>query len=357
MSRLDLVLLRGEPKGAVQYIAIQDRNLVFEGPLPFAKEAQILETLDQLEKCLVDSADRPAESALKKLGQDLAEALFPGDIRGLARVEAGEPLQLGVCCVDPDLKRIPWEYVVWPGDKRAPSGNKSIARIVPVADSADGSDIPRRDRKLRVALIVASPAEMASLPWEQLELELKRTFETYLTLKEAANQIELVTIGNVTRGALFERLRREHFDIIHFIGHAESNGLYMHNRIDRKAELVTTAGVVGLFAVPKVQLILLSACSTGKIPKGGGIAPLAEELVLNNVPAVVASQLPIPASIIAVFCAALYQRLLESGDIDEAVAEGRMRLQAELSHTVGGALIEWGIPVLYRRPGHSKLFR
>lgn len=357
MSRLDLVLLRGDPKGPIQYVAIQDHNLVFEGPVPFAKEAQILAALEQLEKCLTDSVARPAENELKKLGQDLAEVLFPGEIHGLARVDSGEPLRLGVCCVDADLKRIPWEYVVWPGDRKAPSGNKSIARIVPVADGTDGSETARRRSKLRVALFVASPAEMSRVPWEDLQRGLEQTFQSYLKLKKAANRVELVTMGDVTRADVYERLRQERFDIIHFIGHAEPNGLYMHNRIDRKAELVPTAGVVSLFDVPNIQLILLSACSTGKVPKDRGIAPLAEQLVLNNAPAVVGSQLPIPTSAIAVFCAALYQKLLENGDIDEAVAEGRTRLQAELSHTVGGALIEWGIPVLYRRPGRSRLFK
>jgi hypothetical protein len=335
---------------------MQDYNLVFEGPLPIAQEAKFLAEVERLEKCLVDSETRPSADELRQLGHELANALFPGAIEILVHTKVGDSMQVGVCCTDPGLKRIPWEYLVWPGERRAPSTNKSIARIVPVADGAEAKAVALGGRKLRVALIVAEPSEMAAVPWEQLERDLRQTFDAYFAARGVDSQVEMVLFGDVTRRELNIQLGQQPFDVIHFIGHGKANGLYMISRFDRKADLVPTSSVVGLFCRAGVKLILLSACSTGQWQRGDDIGPLAEELVTNEVSAVVGSQLPIPASAVAIFCAALYQQLLDTHDIDDAVAAGRRALEIELSSQTDGAAIEWGIPVLYRRPGRSKLF-
>ena len=67
----------------------------------------------------------------------------------------------------------------------------------------------------------------------------------------------------------------------------------------------------------------------------------------SGIPAVVANQLPVPDATVATFVGALYEELLRSGDIDLAVTEGRIRLAVDLGSSPK-AVLEWGIPTLYR---------
>ena len=351
-----MILLRDGQNGSVRYVAMQDSSLVYEGPRALVNEQQFLEQLDRLQKCLTDSETRPSESDLKKFGQDLADALFPGEIRQLMRNSGPDGVKLGICCDDNSLKRIPWEYIVCPGDRSAPVSNKSVARIVPISSGSGSGPTMLKKRKLRVALVVADPSDMNALPWEQLERTLRDMFKSYLDQKNATDLIDLQTFGGVTRNDLRQKLSKTPFDIIHFIGHGDSDGLYMLNKLNGQAQLVPTQSVINIFAFPSVQLVILSACSTAEVRKATTIGPLAEELVSQQVPAVVGSQLPIPDSTSADFCTSLYSKLLENGDIDDAVTEGRIALQTNLRSTGDSAAIEWGIPVLYRRPGRSKLF-
>ena len=55
---------------------------------------------------------------------------------------------------------------------------------------------------------------------------------------------------------------------------------------------------------------------------------------------------------------ALYARLLKEGNIDAAVMAGRVALQIELRKGVpeDRAVVEWGIPALYRLAGGAQLF-
>lgn len=105
-----------------------------------------------------------------------------------------------------------------------------------------------------------------------------------------------------------------------------------------------------------IRLVILSACDTAAGNFNDNFAVTAAALVRYGIPAVVANQLPVPDSTVATFVGALYEKLLECGDIDLAVSEGRIRLAVDLG-TTPDAVLEWGIPTLYRHIASAKVFQ
>jgi len=89
--------------------------------------------------------------------------------------------------------------------------------------------------------------------------------------------------------------------------------------------------------------VVLSACETAAGDFASDFSVMADGLVRCGIPAVVANQFPVENGSIANFVGALYHELLQSGDIDLAVSEGRVALAVEVE-----SFIDWGIPTLYR---------
>lgn len=355
---IQIVLFRNDDTGAVRCVALQDCNLVIAGPVLLEKEEAILRESDRLEKCLTDNAQRPTPRAMSEFGRDLAATLFLGRIRELVSVNADDRLQIGLCCTDPKLNRIPWEFLVWPTGGRPPNPIRTIARVVPVADGTASTPVDIARRALQVCLLVADPTDMDRVPWDELRESLNTTFAQYLDQKDLLSTVELDIVEGATLTSARIAIERKPYDVIHFLGHGDPEGLYFVDRKSKKSVQVSTDTILTLFCRPSVQLVILSACRTATQEAKAGFQPLAEALVENQVPAVIGSQMPIAGAAIACFCTSIYQTLITGGDIDTAVAAGRVAVKIELGGISLGqeAPIEWGIPVLYRRPGRAQLF-
>ena len=92
-----------------------------------------------------------------------------------------------------------------------------------------------------------------------------------------------------------------------------------------------------------IRLVVLSACETSKGDTSQPFAAIAESLVRAGMPAVVANQLPLKNETVATFVGPFYSKLVLSGDIDQAMCEGRISLATELDNG-NDATLEWGIP-------------
>lgn len=116
--------------------------------------------------------------------------------------------------------------------------------------------------------------------------------------------------------------------------------------------------VASVLSGRNLRLVILSACLSGAGDIRDDFGPVANALLSSGIPAVVANQTSIPTKSVAPFVGALYQKLLREGNIDAAVMSGRLALQDELRKTIpmNSAVVEWGIPALYRLPGGAQLF-
>lgn len=292
---------------------------------------------------------------LEEYGKELAKTLLSGEVAQLyRRTASGRRVQLGICIDDPLLKQIPWEFLHWPDFNTAPHSQRCVARLVPGTDIA-----PLEPLELttdgRVLLAVAAPSNLSQVDWVETEAEMKRIF--------SANTNDADRDGitfELVEAASAESLRRavQDFDphIVHFIGHGRPDALWFMKHRSASGHAVPANVLSNVLASDSTRLVILSACDTANV--GTDIAPLvplAERLVQAGIPAVIANQMPMSLRSIATFSTALYSGLLRDGDVDWAVNSGRIAVGVAYANSKS-ANVEWGVPVLYRRPGCSQLF-
>jgi CHAT domain-containing protein len=152
--------------------------------------------------------------------------------------------------------------------------------------------------------------------------------------------------------AFMEELKNG-YDFVHFIGHGgienDESVLYFEdvdgNLFSRaSADLATAFNQSTTFTNRTPRLLFLNACRTGESDSRAGIKGLATHLVTEGrVPAVIGMGYPISSESAAAFCQFFYQTLIQFGQVDYAVAEGRKALYG----LEGSDLRDWLTPRLY----------
>jgi hypothetical protein len=316
--------------------------------------APLLATRARLEQTLTDARTITPEE-LEAYGKELAKVLFSGPVGQLySKAANGSTVQISICAKDPLLKSIPWEFVHWPDVQSAPHQNRAVVRLV-CDTMSKRLPLLKLNGQIRVLLAASAPTDHPEVDWLEAEAEMQRIFAAR-TPDTDAKRIQL----QVIEAAVPEAVRKavQDFDphIVQFIGHGAPNGLLFLKHRSLASKLVPAGQLHNILASKSTRLVILSACDTADI--GSDIAPLipiAERLVQAGIPAVVANQMPISVRSVATFCGGLYSSLLDQGSIDWAVNNGRIAVGVAFADT-NTATVEWGVPVLYRRPGCSQLF-
>lgn len=298
----------------------------------------------------------------REAGRALFEALFTGRLGialalglpdGTGNQARGLRLRL---IVDPHQRdcaavaALPWELLYDPARGfLALDGRTPVVRFLEV-------DAPHRVQPirgaLRVLVVLASPR---GLP----PLDLARERAAVESWRRTGG-VEVEVLERATLDALGERLRRRRYHVLHFTGHGdylagEEGGVLCFERADGTAEPIDSEVLGALLGkCPSVRLVVLNACSSGRMPRREGRDPyagVASALVRAGAPAVVAMQFPISDRAAVRFCTDFYRWLAEGDPIDAAVADGRLGIRREV-----GSGIEWAAPVLHLRVTGGRLF-
>lgn len=301
-------------------------------------------------------APRPSTAEVEDIGRRLFNHIFQGDVLRLYNRLPPGRISIQITTNEPVIHRIPWEFL-GPVDRLpVPHQERCIVRVLPMCAPADPS--PTKSlKKLRVLLAVADPVGQQGVTWADVELSMRRAFEL-----QTGDLALLKIVPGATRQSLQKALNSESFDVFHFFGHGcvvNGEGRLLLVDIDTgKSDFMTAEEVATALSGQGLKLAILSACLTGAGDIEENFGPVATALLKAGIPAVVANQMSIETKSIAPFVGALYQRLLKDGNIDSAVMAGRVALQLDLRKTtpLDKAIVEWGIPALYRLPGAAQLF-
>ncbi|WP_197087456.1 CHAT domain-containing protein [Bradyrhizobium sp. LTSP857] len=314
----------------------------------------MIDKRDQLEKSLTDDADRPTVAELKAFGVVLGKTLFSGSVNELFYAASRRHIQITLCTSDTRLKQVPWEYIVWPDVNEGPHARRTFARSVPVSNGEERKAKSISNSLIAVLVIGADVLGRERIPWNETKENLERIIGARMQGLSTA-RITMELVEGATRKTVRDALEQKPYDIVHFIGHGRPDGIFLRGEGQQRGVVLPTDAFSKMISDAEPALVILSACDTALIKDVQPLGTIAETLVRSGVPAVVANQLPISVSSIADFTGALYRSLLTDGNIDVAVNKGRIALVKEMEG-LRSAPIEWGIPVLYRRPGCSQLF-
>lgn len=311
---------------------------------------------DRVESVVTGGGVRPTITELNRVGRDLFDYVFQGDLLNLYNRAASGQINIQLVTDHPLVHRIPWEFL-HPSDLPAvPSQNRCVARVLPMC-APPGPGHSKLSGKIRVLLAVADPVNQQGVGWADVEANVRRPLEA---------QIGPVATLQIVPGAsartLLQALNTGNFDVFHFLGHGTMvNGEGHLSLVDVDSGATESLPATDLAAVlsgQQLRLCILSACLSGAGDIREPFGPVATTLLRAGIPAVVANQTSIPTKSVAPFVGALYARLLRDGNIDSAVMAGRQALHADLRPGIpdGNAVVEWGIPSLFRLPGSGQLF-
>ena len=364
-----------EPQREDTYPVIVLRSPAGEGRssfrLPFDPDG-LGDILVDLGQTVRSSSQRPTREAApgatrtrpQQIGDQLFNALFAGPVRSLLDQSLGmiRERQKGLRIklhIDPEdaslarLASLPWELMY----RKETRDFLNLSRYTPILRYLD-VQVPyvplTLEPPLRILVVISSPTDYARLNLEHEQAQIERSWAQQ-------ENVEVSFLETPTISALQDRLEREPFHALHYMGHggfdrnSGSGVLLLEDEsgfgipVDGR-----TLGVL-LRDVPTLQLVFLNACETARVTRQVGLDPfagVAAAIVMAGVPAVVAMQFPI-SDVAAIRFAGRFYPLTALGEpVDYAVAEGRRAIRVAESDTM-----EWATPILFMRAPDGVLFR
>ncbi len=205
---------------------------------------------------------------------------------------------------------------------------------------------------LRLLVMISNPSD-----YPKLDVEQEWSLLNGALAEEQADGRVVVERLAANMKELRRRLRREQFHVFHFVGHGRyrpdwgSGVLVMEDRYGRSHEVPGDELGSLLNEYDETRLAVLNACEGARSDDASDpFAGLAQSLIRQGLPAVVAMQFEITDDAAIIFAQELYGAIADGLPLEAALAEARGAIRDE------GNLTEWGTPVLYSRAPDGHLF-
>jgi hypothetical protein len=324
----------------------------FHNPLPHTEQTAIWQRVSE-------GIFEPGE--LEDVGGRLFRAIFHDDVLGLFRNAWARAhrerlgLRIKLILEPPELHGLPWEFLYDEGQQDFVALLNKMPLVRYVEQPRPIPDFEPTDR-LRLLFLVASPRDQVPLDVDR-EVEI---IQTALEPWRAKGWLEykIAKRPEADTQSLQRLLRKEDYHIFHFSGHgafdaAKEQGVLLLEGADRCSEPLTARQLARFLRDERdIRLTFLNACETAVAPETAPFASVAGTLVQAGVPAVVATQYAMSDDAAVNFACEFYQALADFYPLEAAVAEGRRAIDL-----ISEENYEWGIPVLYLRAQHGRMFQ
>lgn len=297
------------------------------------------------------------ETNPRALGQRLFEAVFADHVgvsyrRSLdeaRRQNAGLRVRLRLADVL-DLDAWPWESLFDSQQNRflCLSPETPVVRFLelPAPESRSLVKPP-----LRLLVVIANPSDTPTLDVEQEWARLTAAVE----MSEARGLLQVERLDRATLMALQQRLRQQDVHLLHFIGHGAfdpttQEGLLLFEDESRHSRTVSGQTLGTLLGGHPPALVFLNACEGARTSTGNAFAGVAQGLIQQGIPAVVAMQTVVSDSAAMALSQEFYGALADGYAVDSALVEARKAVFA------AGNEVEWAVPVLFMRAPDGRLF-
>jgi hypothetical protein len=302
--------------------------------------------------------DSPERQLVRSFGGRLFQAVFSGAVQDVFQSSLNEAVGLSAGLRirlhlgdTPELADLPWEFLYDPEVKQPVglSGETALVRYV---------DLPIPTQPLAVSppismlVMLSSPADFPQLDvaaeWDRINRALGNLIGRGL--------VSLTRLQDATLASLQRPLRQRPYHIFHFVGHggfdeeAQDGALVLENS-EGRARLVTGQDLgVMLSGHHSLRLVVLNSCEGARASVSDPFSGIAESLVCQGIPAVVAMQFEISDLAAITFAQEFYAAIADGEPVDTAVGESRRAIFAS------GNDVEWATPVLYMRSPNGQLF-
>ncbi len=296
--------------------------------------------------------------AAKQVGERLFQAIFKETLytcfqrsKDIA-FEQEKGLRVRLRIDVPEFHCFPWEYLY---DAQA-NQFLALSRETPIVRYLELSYSVRPfpvTPPLNILVMISCPEGFPQLDvekeWENLNVALEPLISRGL--------VSLVRLENPTLGELQKQLRRGEYHVFHFIGHGsflmhkQDGVLLLEEEVDGRGRPVSGQylGTI-LHDHRSLRLVVLNACEGARTSPEDPYAGVAQTLLRQGVPAVIAMQFEIFEDAAIAFAREFYGAIADGYPVDAAVSEARKAIFA------GGNETEWGTPVLFMYAPNGKIF-
>ena len=292
---------------------------------------------------------------LETFGGQLFQAAFSGPVReclGRSRLIAentGAGLRIRLR-LPPALANIPWEYLY---DREygfiGLSPETVLVRYVEMPAPVQPFPV---SPPLRILTMISAPSDVPGLQGEEEWGKLNGA----LSDLARRGMVQVDRLEDGTLAALQLPLRRREYHVLHFVGHGgwdedAQDGALALEGLGGTTRLVTGRDLGLMFRGHRsLRLVVLNACEGARSARDDPFGGVAQALVRQGIPAVIAMQFEISDPAALVFSQSFYQAIADDLPIDVAMVEAR---RAMFAH---GNEVEWATPVLYMRSPDGRVF-
>jgi tetratricopeptide (TPR) repeat protein len=295
---------------------------------------------------------------VKTFGTRLFRTVFSDDVlacylRSLDQVlNQDKGLRIRLRINVPQFNDLPWEFMYNPQVDQflALSMNTPIIRYI---------ELPYASRPLpvktpmNILVMISSPQEYPPLDveqeWKRLSLALQPMIDR--------GQVTLQRLAVPTLSALQQHLRLNKVHVFHFIGHGkyfeqQQDGMLLLE--DENGRGAPTSGQhLGaiLHDHNSLRLVVLNACEGARTSAEDPYTGVAQTLVRQGIPAVLANQFEIFEQAAITLAQEFYRAIADGLPVDAALSEARKAIFASNND------VEWGTPVLFMRIPDGVIFR
>ncbi|MEN3331943.1 MAG: hypothetical protein V7641_1308 [Blastocatellia bacterium] len=362
---LELVILSPRTKKATIVFARCGSDIAIVD-LPSGNELKALRAFrDRINQVLLLNQKRPMKTELTNFGRALFSYIVRGEVKHLYdRLPLDVLIRIHILTNRPDMQSLPWEYLQDPNQNSGPWLNRSIVRIIPTIGRTPRLplQLAANGTKIKILFVYAVPQDQTLVSWPRVKSQIESAIALSAGVPASSYELKVIPGTPEELFAAFQK-RNDKYDILQFSGHGsvdpitgEGYLMLVDSKKNDQSLPYSASNLAAIFQDRGIRLAILSACLTAAGNTADPFNVVAEALLRAGIPAVVANQFPVPDESIATFVGPLYAMLFNTGDIDLAVNEGRVKLSLGLD-SPPYATLEWGIPTLYRYIDGQKVFQ
>jgi hypothetical protein len=303
----------------------------------------------------VESVEADIEHTTTRVGTQLFEAFLPGNVKVMLRrsldkadgEDKGLRLRLRLTDV-PELTLLPWEFLYDPDNRRFFTlyTETPLVRYPELPQPVDSRSVTP---PFKVLVAIACPPRYGQLDVDREWQDLKEA----LAELESRRLVEVKLLEDATARGLQDQLRREDPHVFHFIGHGDFDQEDQEGFLVMEDEAKLTMNELGTLLREKrrtLRLVILNACKGARSSPGDPFSGLAQRLIQEQIPAVIAMQMAISDPAAIAFAGEFYRSLAEGYPLEGSLAWARKAIYLQ------GNRLEWGTPVLFLRSDHGRVF-
>jgi outer membrane protein assembly factor BamD (BamD/ComL family) len=302
--------------------------------------------------------DSTEMEAIKTFGTRLFRTVFNDDVyacylRSIDNVlNQNTGLRIRLRINVPEFHDLPWEFLYNPQFDQflALSKDTPIIRYIELPYTTQA--LPVRT-PMKILVMISSPEGFPPLDIEEEWKKLNRALQPLIN----RGLVILERLEHPTLSALQQHLRRDRVHIFHFIGHGKyfdhkQEGMLLLEDENQRGR-PTSGQHLGaiLHDHHTLRLVVLNACEGARTSAEDPYTGVAQTLVRQGIPAVLAMQFEIFEFAAITLAQEFYSAIADGYPVDAALSEARKAIFASNND------VEWGTPVLFMRIPNGVLFR